>query len=46
MMCFPQAIGHRERWDNEIEADSTHEKLELGVYEAFEEKAKGALRDL
>lgn len=35
-----------ERWDKEIEADSTTGRLDFLVREAFEAKAKGTLKDL
>ena len=35
-----------ERWDKQIEADSTVGKLDFLVREALEEKAKGTLKDL
>ncbi|MEO6203187.1 MAG: hypothetical protein ABIU05_22225 [Nitrospirales bacterium] len=36
----------RERWDEEIEADSEAGKLDFLMREALQEKAKGTLKDL
>lgn len=35
-----------ERWDKQIEADSEAGKLDFLIEEAFDEKAKGHLKDL
>jgi len=35
-----------ERWDKEIKDDSDSGKLDFLMHEAFEEKAKGTLKDL
>ncbi|MBM3238807.1 hypothetical protein FJZ31_21160 [Candidatus Poribacteria bacterium] len=35
-----------EKWDKHIEADSQSGKLEFLIAEAFEEKKKGALKEL
>ncbi|MBA3965246.1 MAG: hypothetical protein H0X47_05640 [Nitrospirales bacterium] len=36
----------RERWDEEIEADSEAGKLDFLMREALQEKAKGTLKEL
>ena len=35
-----------QKWDRQIEADSEAGKLEFLIKEAFEEKAKGELKEL
>ena len=36
----------RERWDQEIEADSNSGRLDFLVREAYKEEARGTLKDL
>jgi hypothetical protein len=38
--------GEWEKWDKRIEADSESGRLDVLIEETFEEKEKGALREL